>query len=94
MRLIAVGYRRFADTARIDVDGPLTAIVGPNEAGKTSLLDAMSRLDGNVASRVFGVRGPLFPPTDAGRQSDNGPRRRGGHSRSRERVAFWPNYDS
>ena len=46
MRLIAVeltGYRRFADPTRIDVDGPLTAIVGPNEAGKTSLLDAMLR---------------------------------------------------
>jgi predicted ATP-dependent endonuclease of OLD family len=47
MRLISIelgGYRRFGIGTKIEVDGPLTAIVGPNEAGKTSLLQAMLRL--------------------------------------------------
>lgn len=36
------GYRRFADTW-INLDAPVIAIVGPNEAGKTSLLRALAR---------------------------------------------------
>jgi predicted ATP-dependent endonuclease of OLD family len=39
------GYRRFSEKTRLEVDGPVTAIVGPNEAGKTSLLVALTRLD-------------------------------------------------
>jgi len=48
MRLVALefsGFRRFANPQRLDVDNALTAIVGPNEAGKTSLIEAMRRLD-------------------------------------------------
>jgi predicted ATP-dependent endonuclease of OLD family len=48
MRLVAFelnGFRRFADPQKLEVDGPVVAIVGPNEAGKTSLLEAMARLD-------------------------------------------------
>jgi uncharacterized protein YhaN len=40
MRLISVsvqGYKRFASPSTLIVDNPLVAIVGPNEAGKTSL---------------------------------------------------------
>lgn len=32
------GYKRFFDKSKINLDGKLVAIVGPNEAGKTSLL--------------------------------------------------------
>ena len=48
MWLVAVevdGFRRFASKTRLEVDGALTALVGANEAGKTSLLEAMRRLD-------------------------------------------------
>lgn len=51
MRLISVdvvGFKRFADANTLKVDGPLVAIVGPNEAGKTSLLEAMAHLDWDV----------------------------------------------
>lgn len=47
MRLISVhiqGYKRFAEPTTLWVRCPLVAIVGPNEAGKTSLLDAMHHL--------------------------------------------------
>lgn len=46
MRLIKVGlqsYKRFREPHEMDVDSKLIAIVGPNEAGKTSLLQALSR---------------------------------------------------
>lgn len=58
MRLVAVevtGFRRFASTQKLELDSGLTAIVGPNEAGKTSLLDAMLRLDDREAI-AFGDR--------------------------------------
>ena len=47
MRLIGVsfrGFRRLAATG-IRIDAPLVAIVGPNEAGKTSLLRALVHLN-------------------------------------------------
>lgn len=52
MRLLSVdvrGYKRFASRTYLDVDNPLIAIVGPNEAGKTSLLDAMVHLSARKA---------------------------------------------
>jgi energy-coupling factor transporter ATP-binding protein EcfA2 len=56
MRLISVhmaGYKRFASATTLWVNGPLIAIVGPNEAGKTSLLRAMKRLtDGGEFARI------------------------------------------
>ena len=47
MRLIKVGcqsYKRFRDRAEMDVDDKLIAIVGPNEAGKSSFLEALAEL--------------------------------------------------
>jgi predicted ATP-dependent endonuclease of OLD family len=47
MRLVWVslhGYRRFAEESRVNVDLPIVAVVGPNEAGKSSLLQALGRL--------------------------------------------------
>ena len=37
------GYRRFED-AEINLDAPVVAVVGPNESGKTSLLQALVKL--------------------------------------------------
>jgi predicted ATP-dependent endonuclease of OLD family len=48
MRLIKIGcegYKRFRDPAEMDVDEKLIAIVGPNEAGKSTLLCALAFLD-------------------------------------------------
>ncbi|MFN8224253.1 MAG: AAA family ATPase [Gaiellales bacterium] len=51
MRLVTIevdGFRRFRRRermVRLEIDGPLVAIIGPNEAGKTSLLRALCRLD-------------------------------------------------
>lgn len=47
MRLISAtisGYKRFGAATELQVYGPLVAIVGPNEAGKTSLLRALEHL--------------------------------------------------
>jgi hypothetical protein len=39
------GYRRFEAETELFVDGHLVAITGPNEAGKSSLLDALAHLN-------------------------------------------------
>ena len=38
-------FRRFADEVTVRLDGSVIALVGPNEAGKTSFLEALKRLD-------------------------------------------------
>ena len=51
MRLISLhvlGYRRLLDV-KVNLAGKIIAVVGPNEAGKTSLLDALARLDSGEA---------------------------------------------
>jgi hypothetical protein len=48
MRLTKVGlagYRRFASGTEMNVDADVIAIVGPNEAGKSSFLEALTLLD-------------------------------------------------
>ena len=47
MRLISLrlaGFRRFED-AVVDFDSPVVALVGPNEAGKTTVLRALQSLE-------------------------------------------------
>lgn len=60
MQLIKVGlqgYARFREHQELDVDAPMVALIGPNEAGKTSLLRALlclnddSRFDSREPSR-------------------------------------------
>jgi recombinational DNA repair ATPase RecF len=38
-------FRRFAGTHKVELDSSLVAIVGPNEAGKSSLLEVLRRFD-------------------------------------------------
>jgi predicted ATP-dependent endonuclease of OLD family len=46
------GYKRFEAETHVHLDGRLMAISGPNEAGKSSLLDALTHLnDNNALSR-------------------------------------------
>lgn len=44
LRASMAGYRRFADRMDVRLSEPLIALVGPNEAGKTSFLDALRLL--------------------------------------------------
>jgi len=50
------GFKRFAH-ASVNLEGPTTAIVGPNEVGKSSLLDALVRLNDDEADPRAAFRG-------------------------------------
>lgn len=52
MRLMSItleGYKRFQQRTEVDVAGSVVALVGPNEAGKSSILQAMLSLDKSEA---------------------------------------------
>ena len=68
MRMVAFqmrGFRRF-ENAEINVDAPVVALVGPNESGKTTVLDALVKLSQNVAftpddeTRDLPLQGPVL----------------------------------
>ena len=48
------GVRRFVEPQKLVVDGKLTALIGPNEAGKTTVLEALELL---TDPDLLGVRG-------------------------------------
>jgi hypothetical protein len=57
MKLISValhGYKRFAERSSMNVDGKMIAVVGPNESGKTSFLDALMHLNNYEALKASG----------------------------------------
>ncbi len=67
VRLISVdldGFRRFARHQTLETDGALTAIVGPNEAGKTSVLDALTKLDNPAPFELRDLHGRVALPSD------------------------------
>lgn len=43
------GFKRFREKTNVKLKGKMTAIVGPNEAGKSSLLEAINQLDDDDA---------------------------------------------
>jgi len=44
------GYKRFKEEQSIQLDGSVTAILGPNEAGKTSILKALESFNGDAGN--------------------------------------------
>lgn len=60
------GFRRFAGPSRVKFDTKLVALVGPNEAGKTSVLDAVDHLyndepvDAGDLTRGYRPNGPII----------------------------------
>lgn len=66
MRLIKVGcegYKRFRERVEMDVDEKVIAIVGPNEAGKSSWLEALAHLETDEAfSTSVRTRGTRAQP--------------------------------
>ena len=61
LKLRLINFRRFAGDNSFDLDESLIAVVGPNEAGKSSLLDALEQV-GRQASPQ---------PTDSARGHDD-----------------------
>src|SRR4051794_18090398 len=66
LKLVRVqNYKRFASVNTLDTRGPVVAIVGPNEAGKTSLLDAVAHIssDDKFEQREFTDRSAVAADT-------------------------------
>lgn len=56
MRLIKArvqGYRSIVDTGYFDVENGKTILVGPNEAGKTAILQALQKLNPPEGVKLF-----------------------------------------
>jgi predicted ATP-dependent endonuclease of OLD family len=67
MNLISIkisGFRRFQGPTTINLDGQLIALIGPNEAGKTSLLRAFQHLNHNDAFVKSGAQQELSRRVD------------------------------
>lgn len=44
-KVVLHGYKRFEQRSSMNVDGKLVAVVGPNESGKSSFLEALMHLN-------------------------------------------------
>jgi hypothetical protein len=53
--LEVAGFRRFQNSTKINLDAKVVGIVGPNEAGKSSLLSALLHLNNRTAFRKAGA---------------------------------------
>ena len=63
-------YRSIRDTGWFDVEEAKTILVGPNEAGKTALLEALQQINAPADTRKFDqLRGqrPVAPMCQAAR---------------------------
>ena len=62
IKLTMAGYRRF-EKADINLDGDVLAIIGPNEAGKSTIFSALEALDHTEPipwpDRTRGVEPPI-----------------------------------
>lgn len=63
IRLDLAGYKRFRE-ATVNLDGKIIAIVGPNEAGKSSLLDAVEHLESGQAISQGEISRDFKPPAN------------------------------
>ena len=67
LKLKVVNFRRFAGEQSIDLNEDLIALVGPNEAGKSSVLDALALLcRSSVPSAADTTRGTDGPSDISG----------------------------
>ena len=63
------GFRRFSVRSKVNFDTKVVAVVGPNESGKTSILDALQHLNHQTEFRLSGssqetTRGKYVSPED------------------------------
>ena len=63
------GFRRFSVRSKVNFDTKVVAVVGPNESGKTSILDALQHLNHQTEFRLSGssqetTRGKSVSPED------------------------------
>lgn len=51
-RLVARGFKSFADHAEFEFDNRLTGIIGPNGCGKSNVVDAIKWVLGDQRAKV------------------------------------------